>query len=72
MLTGSANKRPVPVSQIDMAQLAVWETFCAAHNYLFNGVIDTHGTLYYTLKLVCTAGRAAFHMKDGLYSVIID
>ena len=72
VLTGSANKRPVPVSQIDMAQLAVWETFCATNNYLFNGVIDTQGTLYDTLKLVCTAGRAAFHMKDGLYSVIID
>lgn len=74
VLLGNANGRPVSATKIDDATLIAWAASCAAETppREFNGSVDGLTTVFETLKAVASAGRAAFSMRDGKYSVVRD
>lgn len=65
-------------SRIDIATLQSWDADCAATaanaaeaKWNFDGVIEG-GSVYEALRKVAAAGRAAYTMKDGKFSVVRD
>jgi hypothetical protein len=76
ILTGEANPRPVPWSQIDQTRCQQWANNCDAAapqgdtKCTFDMVIDFRSTIGELCQTVCSAGRAAPTMRDGLYSVM--
>lgn len=74
VLLGSANGRPVTAAKIDDATLIQWAADCAAETppREFNGAFDGLTSVFEALKNIASAGRAAFSMRDGKYSVVRD
>jgi hypothetical protein len=72
VLTGSATKRPIPESRIDMAGLGAWYDACEAAGREYRAVIDYRTTIFEALQEIAVAGRASFAMPDGKYGVVRD
>lgn len=74
ILLGSANARPVLPSKLDEITLRQWAADCAAEvpPREFNGTFDGLVSVFEALKSVASAGRAAFSIRDGRYSVVRD
>lgn len=72
VLQHPGNKRAVPDSQIDLAQLAVWHEFCRTHNLRYNRVHDYAASVFEVLQDVAAAGRAGVSQADGQWGVVID
>lgn len=72
ILTGAANARPLPAANIDYDRLLAWAHDCDARGYTFNAVLDSQSTVFEVLALVAAAGRAAFSLRDGKFSIVMD
>jgi hypothetical protein len=72
LLQGGGTARPVPDSQIDLAQLQRWHGFCAERGFTYDAVIDYQTSRGALLREVAAAGRASPSRPDGKRSVIID
>lgn len=72
ILQGAANARPVADGRLDLPGLEAWHVANAAAGRKFDAVIDFRTTVFELLRDVAAVGRAAFGMKDGLYSVVRD
>jgi hypothetical protein len=78
ILTGSANPRAVPWSQLDVPKLIEFANKCDAltvQGDIFatcDMVVDFRTTIGELSQTVCSAGRAAPAMLDGLYSVFLE
>jgi hypothetical protein len=72
VLQGPANARPVPDSQINIANLVAWNAYCAANGFAFNQVVNSVGSVYDKLCEIAAAGRAVPTFIDGQWGVIWD
>ena len=79
ILSGTANRRRLPYSRIDLDRLKEWGVFCDTIQSGFNEktgtcdvVLDSNRTVWEVLQSVATCGRATPTMRDNKYSVIID
>lgn len=72
VLIGPANRRPIPLSRIDLPALQAWSERCRIRGYEYNAVIDTPGTVFERLSEIAAIGQASFGMRDGRYSVVVD
>lgn len=72
VLTGPANKRPLPLARLDAAALKTWADDCTSAGFTFNAVIDGRTTVLEMLNNITAVGRAARAMNDGLHSMVQD
>ena len=72
ILCGSANARPIDRARLDAAAIKVWADDCAAAGLQFNAPFDFRTTVFEAARDVAAVGRASFHMRDGLYSIVQD
>jgi hypothetical protein len=79
VLRGKANKRPILDSRLDLERLLAWALACdtvapqgTGPTWTYNAVHDQKSTVFEMLKQIASAGRAAFTMRDGKYSVVRD
>lgn len=56
----------------DWETIGEWYTFCETEGHTCNGVVGSMSTIRTEIDKVCATGRAAFTIRDGLYTVIID
>jgi len=79
VLRGTANRRPIADARIDLAEFVDWAAECAAApasgagpRREFNGVFDSQTTVFEALRDIAAAGRAAFGMREGKFSIVRD
>ena len=72
VLQGSFRENPVPDSKIVMADLEEWAEFCYTKGFFFNYVIDRNMSIYETLAMIASAGRASYSRDDDKYTIVID
>lgn len=79
ILTGTANPRPLDVSRVDLATLRAWALACDARavnadepRAVCDFVADRTATVWETMRVPLGCGRAAYTMRDGLHSVLMD
>jgi hypothetical protein len=73
VLQGPANKIPLADTRLDLTtNLPNWWTNCNNNSRFFNGIFDQPGTVFDTLRAIAPLGRAAYQLRDGLYSVVQD
>lgn len=72
VLQGPANARPIADDRLDLTELQSWHEAAAAGGFEFNAVLDFAGTVWERLADAAAAGRAAFGMRDGKYSIVRD
>lgn len=72
VLQGDANARPVPDSRIDLQSLQDWSGYCVANGLVFDYVATQAKSIYDTLTMIATAGRAAVSILDGKWGVVWD
>lgn len=79
VLRGAANRRPVADARIDLPEFMDWAEECdaapasgAGPRREFNGAFDTQTTVFEALRDIAAAGRAAFGMRDGKFSIVRD
>jgi len=72
VLQGVANHRPLADSLIDLTTLQNWHVFCAANGFTFNHVKDYRSSVWETLAMICSAGRASITRIDGRIGVVYD
>lgn len=79
VLRGAANPRPVADSRLDLPAFLAWAEDCAAAppsgsgpRREFNGVFDSRTTVFEALRDIAAAGRAAFGMREGKFSIVRD
>lgn len=72
ILQGDANARPLDDARIDLESLQTWHEYCDAQGFEYNRVFDSSMTVFEVLQEVCAAGKAAFMMRDGQYSIVRD
>ncbi|NUN51422.1 MAG: hypothetical protein HUU06_01365, partial [Planctomycetaceae bacterium] len=70
--TLEARKTPIPTSRMDLATLEAWAEETRAKGLYFNHLQEDAATVFETLKLIATAGRASYSMRDGKHSVAMD
>ena len=67
-----ANKQALADVRIDLNTLQNWWTNSQNAGHFFNGILDQPGTVFDSLRMVAPLGRAAYQLRDGLYSVVQD
>lgn len=72
LLQGPQSPKPLSNNRIDIAGLQAFHEHCDSNGFLAEGVVDYDTTLFEQLQAICSAGRAAFGMRDGKFSVIVD
>ncbi|MGA9723296.1 MAG: hypothetical protein WBQ86_12640, partial [Candidatus Binatus sp.] len=72
ILQGSANKKPVADSRLDLTMLETWWTECEMASRFFNGIFDQPATVFEQIAAVTPLGRASYQLRDGLFSVARD
>jgi hypothetical protein len=79
VLRGRANRRPIAAAQLDLPAFLDWATACdaappvgAGPRWSFNAVYDFRTTVFQALSDIAAAGRAAFAMRDGRFSIVRD
>tara|TARA_R110000823_G_scaffold313225_1_gene440727 strand:+ start:24996 stop:32939 length:7944 start_codon:yes stop_codon:yes gene_type:complete len=72
VLTGAATGRPLDVARVDDDALIDWAARNTADDREFNGIFDGRTTVYEAARNVASTGRAAFSIRDGLFSVVED
>lgn len=71
--TGTANRRPLPKSDLDTEALLDWASFCDTEGFKYNGVFDAGGTTLVRASEVASAGLASWAFNpDSKVSVIRD
>ncbi len=69
---GEQLAHPAPYSKIDGATLAQWAAWCDLNGFTYNNIHDTETTMLDHLRNIAAAGRAAWALTDGLFSVVMD
>ncbi len=78
VLRGPANPKPVVDSRLNLSEIKAWADACFAlaqdgYNYwTCDLIIDYRTTVFEMLRDVAATGRAAFSMKDGIFTVVRD
>jgi hypothetical protein len=72
VLQGSANKRAVADSRINLTKLASWHSECDTNGFEFNLVTQGQRTVGDVLRSVASAGRASPSVTDGLFTVVTE
>jgi predicted phage tail protein len=72
ILCGTANARALDRGRLDVNAIKAWADDCDTAGRQFNAVIDFRTTVFELARDVASVGRASFHMRDGLYSVVQD
>lgn len=72
VLTGAATGRPLDAARVDDDALIDWAARNTADDREFNGIFDGRTTVYEAARNVASVGRAAFSIRDGLFSVVED
>lgn len=72
VLQGPANAKPKSDSRIDLTTLEEWAEYCTEQNFRFDFIHDAQRSVWDTLVMIATAGRAAVVFRDGKYSVVWD
>lgn len=78
VLRGSANRNPVPDSQINGDDILAWANACDAlaqdgeAKWRFDAVVDFSTTVFELIRDIAAAGRASFAVVDGLHTVVRD
>jgi predicted phage tail protein len=72
-LTGAAaGGRAIGRERLDIEALSAWAEHCEAEGRWFDAVIDFDSTCFQILHDIAARGRASFHLRDGLYSIVRD
>jgi hypothetical protein len=69
---GTANKRALADSRLDLDTIQEWSEICEAENREFNAVIDFSSSVQEIRQDAAFAGRAVPIIKDGKFSVVWD
>ncbi|MEP4476482.1 MAG: host specificity factor TipJ family phage tail protein, partial [Lentilitoribacter sp.] len=72
VLQSDANARSVDDEQIDLTSLQEWHDYCTANGFTFNYKQDERQSVYATLQMIASAGRAAVSQRDGKWGVVWD
>lgn len=79
VLRGSANPRPVSDDRLDLPAFLAWAQDCDAApasgsgpKRELNGVFADRTTVFDALRDIAAAGRAAFGMREGKFSIVRD
>ena len=72
VLTGAANGRPLDAARVDDDAIIDWAARNDTADREFNGIFDGRTTVYEAARNVASTGRAAFSIRDGLFSVVED
>lgn len=72
VMQGSANRRPKTDSQMDLVQIQAFHEKNTAEGFNFNAVIDFRTTVKQLRQDVLAAGRATYHLRDMLFSVLFE
>lgn len=72
VLQSNANERPRTDSEIDLASIEDWWSFCNAEGFTFDYVATEARSVYETLTMIAAAGRAAVTLQDGKWGVVYD
>lgn len=72
VLQGSANRRAVADSKLNLTALQAWHVACAAKSFEFNTITQGRVTVIDMLRQVAAAGRASPAIQDGLFSVVVE
>ena len=72
VLLDEANAQKLGRPRIDINAIKAWADWCETNNYYYNRVQDTKNTIFEQLREIAGAGRASFHILDGLYSIVRD
>ncbi|MGD9850099.1 MAG: host specificity factor TipJ family phage tail protein [Nitrospirales bacterium] len=71
-LAGTWQDMPLALSRLDAEGLKAWADRCDAAGREFNFVLNDDRTIFEMLQVITQTGRAAFGMKNDLYSVVED
>lgn len=69
---GQQNKKSIPLSRFNAADMLAWANKCDALGLQFNNVYDQGQSASQCSTDIATAGRASFVQKNGVYSVFHD
>lgn len=72
ILRGSANRRAVADSRIDLPAMLAWAAWCDANGFTFDGVFDRRQSVFECLQEVAATACASPTMRDGKYSIVVD
>lgn len=72
MLTGPAFNSKVSRNDIDAAAFKSWADYCDLNGYKFDYVFDQGTDISEALKMVASAGRASYVIRDGKYTPVVD
>lgn len=72
VLQHPANAQAVADSELDLAAIQEWHTYCRTNQFMFDSVITQQQSLLDVLRDICAAGRASPTMKDGKWTVVVD
>lgn len=72
VLRGSANKRPVPDSRIDLVALKAWADWCDLQGFTFDGALDRPTSVFEALQEIAATACASPAVVDGKYTVVVD
>lgn len=71
--SGTANRRPIPQSDLDTSALLDWASFCDTKGFAYNGIFDSSGTTLERASEVAGAGIASWAFNpDSQVSVVRD
>ena len=71
--TGTANRRPLPKSDLDTDALSEWAEFCDTEGFKYNGVFDAGGTTLDRAREVAGCGLASWAFSpDSKVTVVRD
>ena len=71
--TGTANRRPLPKSDLDTDALSNWADFCDTEGFKYNGVFDAGGTTLDRAREVAGCGLASWAFSpDSKVTVVRD
>ena len=72
VLLDEANAQKLGTPRININVIKAWADWCETNNFYYNRIQDTKNTVFEQLREIAGAGRASFHILDGLYSVVRD
>ena len=71
-LQGPGIFETVPDEQLDLDSIEGWWQYCADEGWEYNKEHDQRQSVFDTLRMICSSGRARVTRTDGLWGVIWD
>lgn len=72
VLKGSANKRPISDSRLDLVGLKAWADWCDANGFTFDAVVDRRSSVFEMLQEIAATACASPAVIDGKFTVVVD